>query len=1131
VEGGQARQLASAREFYDAISQVRPGQKVVLSRKRQEERGQIELTVGQGIDERKPLWFFFLTRGAKPEEREWIGWNPLGAHEASDRDAERFLVWHFNTGKADAPTRSVLADQYRKEDYRPGILKSLVAQASLDKALKAWEDEQQTKRLTKPGLNLGINDAWLDPKLVDARGHFLIRQPPQALRLAINNFPLDRISKVTWQLNVGKLLPFDDDSGQERVASLKAMTWKPGIYRVRVVLRTDEADAREYLEEATLRYQPPPPSVTLTQEAKHIFADRPDFVIQGAVKPAPSVEKAKVSLAVGQQGARKVLWEKETAELKVSEKLDLKKGDNLLEIVGVNQGALPGYEEWETTRVPLLVTYAPKAPEVSLLKVSGGSTEEIDIKPAQPVVVAEPKVRIRGRIRANELLTQVEWEKAKGQERSKAAGFEAKKAKEFTIDQEVALVPGPQEVQFHARTVSGEEATAAVVIDYRPALPRLALLTPETALTVYADGKAPPDLALEFKVIAPPDRRLFEAALLIDGQKQADKPVIDDKAEKLTAKVRLQPGANRIQVQLSNQWQALSLSEPVVARYLRPAKIVETSPKESKKPLVDLVANVSSPTPLVKDSLLAEVNGRKIGLIDMADAGQGNWTVKLKDVPLDAGKNEVRLWVSNAEAQSREPGVWSINFAPERPPEVAITQPAVDSTMTERDLKVRGRIKSAAPLRRVEIVSEGRTLLRDSVDVSKLTASSPGVYELPETLVKLQTGDNRLRIEAVSDGGLGYATVVVGYRPLPVRLEFDGLRLARQPGVVLSPKREPDGRWSFPPLAEGRCLLEGRVRWEQENDEQLGKVNQVRVFVNGCQQLPAELKTPPKSPPSKGGERGGGSRERAFQASIVLNRSDRNQVEVELPGLKLEAGVRPEFWVSCSKPEPEQALHLLIVGLGPQNEQDLKERAIRAIHAQKQGPNGLRSQAFSEVRIYGPLIGYDALPRLIYTQLSRIKSALRDRARNGLPNDVVMIYYGGSESADGDGHFLATSDPQDPLRSDFLASLFAEYQGAQLLLLDVSRKAEPSQVKWSERSRIGLFRYAWLDPYAARNDSLITALGEALDKSSRLKQVAEDLEANIAQVAKDPKMLKYDRHLPSSLEDLVIGPKVGGNPK
>src|SRR5262249_16122976 len=179
----------------------------------------------------------------------------------------------------------------------------------------------------------------------------------------------------------------------------------------------------------------------------------------------------------------------------------------------------------------------------------------------------------------------------------------------------------------------------------------------------------------------------------------------------------------------------------------------------------------------------------------------------------------------------------------------------------------------------------------------------------------------------------------------------------------------------------------------------------------------------------------------------------------------------------------------------------------------------LLSPTSGNVRCHRPFTVLNAVPRLIYPQLSRIKAAVRDRARNGLPNDVVMIYYGGSESADAEGHFLATSDSQDPLRSDFLTSLFGEYQGAQLLLLDVNRKADPSQMRWSEQSRIGMFRYAWLDPYAERQQALISALESALDKSSRLKEVARLLGVQVTEVTKDPKLLKYDSHLPAGLED------------
>ena len=69
----------------------------------------------QGADERKPLFSLFVTRGAKAEERRWIGWHPTGPYDFSDLGVEERLSWHFNTGNplfriADLSTVWLIAD-------------------------------------------------------------------------------------------------------------------------------------------------------------------------------------------------------------------------------------------------------------------------------------------------------------------------------------------------------------------------------------------------------------------------------------------------------------------------------------------------------------------------------------------------------------------------------------------------------------------------------------------------------------------------------------------------------------------------------------------------------------------------------------------------------------------------------------------------------------------------------------------------------------------------------------------------------------------------------------------------------------------------------------------------------------
>ena len=41
-------------------------------------------------------------RDGKAEERDWVGWNPNGPYEYSDRKAERWIGWHFNPVKMNA---------------------------------------------------------------------------------------------------------------------------------------------------------------------------------------------------------------------------------------------------------------------------------------------------------------------------------------------------------------------------------------------------------------------------------------------------------------------------------------------------------------------------------------------------------------------------------------------------------------------------------------------------------------------------------------------------------------------------------------------------------------------------------------------------------------------------------------------------------------------------------------------------------------------------------------------------------------------------------------------------------------------------------------------------------------------
>src|SRR5262249_11434197 len=129
----KVQRFVSSRQAYEELSRVKPRQTVAI-RVGAVDDGQraryVSLVVGQGVDERKPLFSFFLARpanAAKPADRDWIGWSPHGPYESSGPRAERLLGWHFNTGKPDAPAAFAPAERYHKQYHREGILRHLVA--------------------------------------------------------------------------------------------------------------------------------------------------------------------------------------------------------------------------------------------------------------------------------------------------------------------------------------------------------------------------------------------------------------------------------------------------------------------------------------------------------------------------------------------------------------------------------------------------------------------------------------------------------------------------------------------------------------------------------------------------------------------------------------------------------------------------------------------------------------------------------------------------------------------------------------------------------------------------------------------------------------------------------------------
>src|SRR5438477_2394974 len=149
----------------------KPGDTVQLHIRRGGADQTVSLPLEQGVDERKPLVSLFVTRDRTPE---WIAWTPLGPYDASGRDAERYLGWHFNPARLGEAVRFASADAYRERLHKPGLLKPLLSHANLTDALRELDRPAAVPRAT---ILCAIDDA--DPARVgegDAR-QILIRDP------------------------------------------------------------------------------------------------------------------------------------------------------------------------------------------------------------------------------------------------------------------------------------------------------------------------------------------------------------------------------------------------------------------------------------------------------------------------------------------------------------------------------------------------------------------------------------------------------------------------------------------------------------------------------------------------------------------------------------------------------------------------------------------------------------------------------------------------------------------------------------------------------------------------------------------------------------------------------------------
>jgi WD40 repeat protein len=1140
------RPMATARDLYEAIALTKPGTNLQL---RVRGKGNVAALVGQGSDERKPVFTVFATGAGAPATWDWVGWSPIGPFEASGRRAERYVGWHFNTGDPAAPATFALIDQYRKEYYRDGILNFLVNRGDLAPALKDWQDQRKTEALPRPKMTLYADEVGPDPEKRNGLGQFVVRQLPVTVKLAVDDFPTDMIDSIQWQVDGGALQNFPVGvSARERGADLELLR---GLHTIRAVVKTREATPQTYTKEMMVKVVPPAPVVQPLAAPRQVNAAVLPWASK--VQQGRADQAVRVRLAQTHQGkeVHSKIWDIKpgAAEqvLDVSDKLELKPGDNEVEVVAFNADAAKDEVGLETDRRSWVITYVPpevKVPpaRITLLRVATGPLKEPEVQGVETgksLVVRSEVVRVYGTIECDEPLSEATWGAA-GAKGTPLNAFAAEKKIDFV--QLLKVKPGEQTLVFAAKSPKSEASRTELRLDYHPALPRL-VLRADDERPIYGDDAETAPKATVIGSYLSESPIPFEATLLLNGQDIGPAPteVAWTKAVVLAGKPI--PVENRVQVRLKNPYETYT-TEAITFRYLRPPHDIRfdgvAAGKElhSKKMLVDLTAQVQSHLPLVRESLEIQVNGREVPSAELLPRKGDAYGIRVLNLPLEPNKkNVVQLWVSNPEARCRKAGELVVVYDPpveeKKPPtaaEVTIVEPAQNVNVTDPDVQVRFRLKTESPLKRVEIVREGQNEKeeRTTVNVADLKPNDQGIIDVRQA-VKLAPGVNRVRVVAINEGGEQEAAAVVNFPHMPVRMVIDEIR-PEGGGEPIKPKVLPEGRIVFTEVPKGQVLIRGRVLWSKNDDEQLKKVGMVRVYVNGFQQLPAALRSPT-----------GDGRERQFTARVVLNRSQGNEIEVELPDLKQDHGNRHQrqFALDCAKPVPGQRLHLLVVGIGEENSKSLVEEALTAVNAKADRDGVLRSPAFSQVRVYGPLTRF-VKPEDVYTQMCLIKKTIELLASKDSPNDVVMVYYKGDEKVEPQGNYFATSVTKfdkDLKRSGItfkgLQDCFGETLGAKLLMLDVARatdgmrsKDEVVQVK-DTTSYFSVLRYQWGKDSSARGEGSLmkdwrTALGST--KVEVLKSAATQI-ASLFEQRSGSDQAAFDRHVPTGLAELLVSKK------
>jgi WD40 repeat protein len=1114
VPGGEAKPIADAAGLLLAISARAPGSTVEVT---PTGKGVVTLPVVRGIDERKPLFSLFFLQNGKA--LDWVGWSPAGPYDVSGPVAENYLGWHTNTGDPAAPVSYVGAAAHRKEYFREEILRYLVEEADLGRALKKWNLDHPTP---PPKAALFI----VPPEGIQLEDAVWITKGPASVRVGINpDYPLDPDHELRWEIRRfdglavrgegRKLTGTARRIGPEWEIDLTGVEWQRGDYRLQVGLypRPGATETPIAVQQGEFQFHDPAPGMeirmggkplrTSEEEPLEVNEERLTLQLNLTAPPDREIHLQFEQWLNGTTG-KPAPWSDRKGSGTIEQTFTLHEGLNTLRITAKDR---PGKVVERTVRTVWVRFRAPKgaAPRVLGLRLEP-EPEKIGQGDQEVWWVNRPSVRLSGRIEADGVLLQADWS-AQGVTKSLLPAGEARTVAfseklDLKADDKVT-------VALVARSKGGAPLRVERRVRFIPPLPSITfnplesedVATERVTLTGRYAAVTDDPFELEFGVVAPNDTSTNF------------KPEMDAKSRTWKVEVKLTPGINTITAVVGNRWRGLSPSaSSLMLHYRRPPRIAKAPAKavavETNK--VRLALTVEGPADRPLRAILVDGEPMPFEAADPTKTdGRWTWKVVLPEVFVHDGDRFLeRITVQAVTSEGTGPGVQipvEVHRIP-HPPITRILSPTSSDTTQRPETVIQYRVESETPLERVEIRRGNRVVFTGDL---KTVQREGKLHVLQgEAKVVLIPGANVLELVGVNaDGRSLREAVVVSYTEPPVLVQLDRVELLSERGELqgsLAPVVGKNGQVSFPPAARNLVWLVGRVRWSDPRASALdARGLQVEVTVGDCRQFPVYL-----------GERGTGpeANTRSFRVPVVLINPG-NRIRVGLPSVAQQERSVQEFVMACEAPTSQQRLHVLVVGVNVTDAVELKKRVLDALGvAPGDRPAGLQGEFFKK-----PLFDRCVLYHMLTGDVDRGKveaqfveiqrEILRLKRETGWLNDVILIYYQGEdiEIPGKRERWLKTTTnfqfPKTPPQTFAIpCHELPRLPGASVLLLNVSGPRAPEVNRWAGDENIGFLRYGSTNPTDVRSADppLLSSLQEAVGKKGRLGDVARYLEELLA---------------------------------